>query len=290
MKVDSVAGPTESALRRHIAQRVAQAHRSLGDHTLLSFLSGSTVEGLADERSDVDLSVVLAELPAHAALRLACTEAGGSPWFWSHGLDDPGGFVVAFHVEGIEVQVCYTTHVALRDQLDELLVSHNPDTPLHKLAEGLAKAEPLAGPVALAAIQQRLTPFPEQLARAMVEHGLRTPTPWKAARQLPHRDAVLWCREIQVEACYRMLMVLAGLNRRWFTRFQVKRMARFAAPLSLAPRDLAPRIEALLAASPASAFAMLHALESETLALVERLMPDIETAGWRAGLAAYAGR
>lgn len=67
-------------------------------------------------------------------------------------------------------------------------------------------------------------------------------------------------------------------------------MARFAAPLSLAPRDLAPRIEALLAASPASAFAMLHALESETLALVERLMPDIETAGWRAGLVAYAGR
>lgn len=276
-----------AALHRAIAARVAEAHRSLGDTTLFSFVSGSTVENLVDERSDIDMSVVLQALPDASRLQACCHAAGGSTWNWTVGDPAQGSWVVSFRTDGVETQIGYATHAALAEQMDELLVHHNPDTPLHKLAEGILKAEPLVDAERLRALQQRLAQFPDALRLAMVAQALKTPTPWRAIAQIIHRDADLWCREIQVEACYRLLLALCGLNRRFFTRFQVKRMHKLAASLALAPAQLADRIEALLRAAPATAFEQLHALETDLLALIEAELPAVDTAPARQRLAAF---
>lgn len=274
--------------RLAIAQRVADAHRDIDDDGFMSFVSGSTVEGLADERSDVDMSVVFERLPDEARLREACRRVGGE-WFWSVGSIAEDGMVVAFHVDGIEVQIGYSSHAGLTRETDQLLVEHNPDTPNHKLGEGLLKAVALAGEAQLDTLKARLSAFPPALGRAMVVHGLATPTPWKAITQIVHRDAGLWCREIQVDACYRLLLVLCGLNGRYFTRFQVKRMQRLAEQLDRAPHDLAARIEALLAAPAREAFAALHALEGEVLAIVAERLPDIDLSVVQRSRAGYVG-
>ena len=265
------------AARRHvaIAQRVADAHRGIDDESLLAFVSGSTVDDLVDELSDVDMSVVFAVMPPGAVLHEACRRVGG-PWAWTMGDFAQGGAVVSFPVDGVEVQIGYATHANLAADVDDLLIAHNPDTPNHKLAEGIAKALPLAGATQLSALQARLDDFPHGLRCAMVRHALSAPTPWRAARQLVRRDAALWCREIQVEACYRLLLALCGLNRRWFTRFQVKRMHRLASRFEFAPPRLADRIEVLLAAPAREAFEALHALEGDVLELVARHLPDVD--------------
>lgn len=264
----------ESQRRVAIAQRVADAHRGIDDASLLSFVSGSTVDEVADALSDVDMSVIFDALPDETRLRQACRQVGGD-WFWQQGDLAEGGLVVAFHVDGIEVQIGYCTAATLDADIDDILLRHNPDTPNHKLAEGVLKALPLAGAGRLAALQQRLAAFPPELGLAMVRHGLAAPMPWRAATQLLQRDAALWCREIQVDACYRLLLVLCGLNGRYFTRFQVKRLHGLAARLAIAPPALADRIEALLQAPPRQAFAALHALEGEVLALVAQGLPEL---------------
>ncbi len=272
-----------------IAQRVADAHRGIDDASLLAFVSGSTVEGLADERSDVDMSVVLAVLPDEAVLREACRRAGGAKWIWQIGRFAEASAVVAFHIDGIEVQVGYSSTADFITELDQVLIDHNPDTPNHKLAEGVLKALPLAGEPQLAAMQARLAQFPPALGRAMVLHGLATPTHWKAAAQIIHRDAEVWCREIQVDACYRLLLILCGLNGRYFSRFQVKRMGRLASKLAVAPPALAERIDALLAAPPHEAFDALHRLEGEVFDLLAARWPDIELGPVRQRWALYPG-
>jgi hypothetical protein len=259
--------------RRRLAQRVADAHRVFDDGTLLALVSGSVVEDLADARSDIDMSVVLATLPDEAALQAACQRAGGTAWFWQTGQLHEGGLVVAFRLEGIEVQIGYASQATLNDQLDELLLRHNPDTPLHKLGEGLLKAEPLVGAERLAALKARLAAFPPGLAQAMLAFWLKTPMPWRAVSQILHRDATLWCHEILVEACWRQLGQLAALNSRYFTRFQLKRMHKLAASFAIAPPALAERIDALLQAPPRAAFDALHRLEGEVLALVAQHAP-----------------
>jgi hypothetical protein len=273
--------------RRAIARRVADAHRGIDDVSLLCFVSGSLVEDIADQKSDVDMSVVFQALPDKAVLGAACTRAGGTPWIWRQGTLADGGLVVGFHIEGIEVQIAYSDHATLDREVDALLVEHNPDTPLHKLGEGILKAEPLAGRAELARLQARLTRFPPELARAMVKHFLAAPTPWRAISQIIDRDAALWCRELQVDACYRLCGVSAALSQRYFTRFQVKRMRRLAAKFDHAPANLAERIERMMEAPPRDAFAQLFALEGEVLDLVAREMPQIDLGAVRSRRAAY---
>lgn len=101
----------EGRLRVALAQRVADAHRGIDDGSLLSFVSGSTVDGLADARSDVDMSVFFATLPDEAVLRAACRKLG-SQWFWQQG-NTGEGLVVAFQLDGIEVQIGYSSEATL---------------------------------------------------------------------------------------------------------------------------------------------------------------------------------
>ncbi|HSH91032.1 MAG TPA: hypothetical protein VK996_13690 [Ramlibacter sp.] len=280
-------------LRRGIARRVADAHAALGDPALLALVSGSVVDGTADERSDVDMSIVLSRLPdVEAPLEAACAAAGGSAWFWRPGSPAEAGLVVAFRmdgIDGIEVQIGYTTHDKLASDLDELLLRHNPDTPLHKLGEGLLKAEALASEPLLASLKLRLAAFPPELGRAMVEHFLATPTPWRAIAQIVHRDTPLWCRDLQVDAIYRLLGVLAGLNGRYYTRFQVKRLHKLANSFTLAPPQLAERIAAILDGPVHAGFERLHALEGDVLALVVQQLPDVDVAKALERRAAWPG-
>lgn len=286
--MDRDAVRARAARHRALALRAAEAHVAIGDPRLCAFVSGSTVEELVDERSDVDMSVVLASLPAPERLQQACREAGSAGWEWTVGDAAEGSFVVSFKLDGVEVQIGYSTHDALQAHLDELLVRHDPDTPLHKLAEGILKAEPLIDAATLERCQQQLRAFPEPLRRAMVEHALKAPLPWRAISQIIHRDTVLWCRDLQVDACYRLLLALCGLNRRYHTRFQVKRVHKVAAGLPIAPLSLADRMDALLQAPPREAFDALHALEGDVLALIAAELPDIDLALLHQRRALYA--
>jgi hypothetical protein len=288
---DTSAPPTGACnLRRGIARRVADAHAAFGDPALLALVSGSVVDGTADDRSDVDMSVVLSRLPdIEAPLEAACAAAGGSAWFWRAGSLAESGLVVAFRVDGIEVQIGYSTHEKLAFDIDELLLRHNPDTPLHKLGEGLLKAEALAGAPLLDSLKSRVAAFPPALGRAMVDHFLAAPTPWRAIAQIVHRDTPLWCRDLQVDATYRLLGVLAGLNGRYYTRFQVKRLHKIAASFTLAPPQLAQRIAAILDGPVHAGFELLHALEGEVLALVVQQLPDVDVAKAQERRAAWPG-
>ena len=71
------------------------------------------------------------------------------------------------------------------------------------------------------------------------------------------------------------------MNGRYFTRFQFKRMHRFAASLAWAPVGLVERVEALLVAPLRAAFVQLHALEGELLDRVEAQLPQLDLSAVR---------
>ena len=273
---DAAAGKPPADVRRDIARRVAQAHEPLLPGALVAMVFGSTVDGIADGRSDLDMGIVFDEFPAEDELRAACARAGGAPWTWHNGNLHEEGMAVGFDLEGIEVQIAYTHPVILQRDLNELLIEHKADTLNHKVAEGLLKAEPLIAPERLAAWRAQVAQYPQGLADAMMRYHLAEPTPWKWFGYLLQRDSGLWCRELLVDACYRLFGVLAGLNHRYYTTFQFKRMHRFASQLPLAPPDLADRVEALLVAPLPEAFRALYALDGEVLALLAAHAPQID--------------
>jgi hypothetical protein len=76
-----------------------------------------------------------------------------------------------------------------------------------------------------------------------------------------------------------VLGVLAGLNRQYYSTVQFKRMRAFAATLKRKPAELPDRIERVLAnlsRDPAAVARELEALVTETVALVEQHMPELD--------------
>jgi hypothetical protein len=112
----------------------------------------------------------------------------------------------------------------------------------------------------------------------MVGHYLNFFPVWQMGDRFFARDANLWFHQIRAETIQKILGVLASLNQIYYTPFQFKHMGAFVGQLSVAPDNLYARIEMLLGAEPRVAAELLGMLVLETIALVEREMPQFDTA------------
>src|ERR1044071_3518819 len=115
----------------------------------------------------------------------------------------------------------------------------------------------------------------------MVRHHLKFFAIWGVWNRLGIRDANLWFRQNLVEASFNLLGVGAGLSRRYFTPFQFKRAGAFIATLTIAPDRLGDRLEELWHQPMPKAAAALRQLVAETVELVERDLPTVDTAACR---------
>jgi hypothetical protein len=149
--------------------------------------------------------------------------------------------------------------------VDELDV----DTPLQKALEGLHSGLTLHGAETIARLRDRAH-YTDRLQRAMVE------TFRYVADQLERPDALVWRYEVMVQSAYNLLGVLSGLNRVWYTTFQLKRMRKLVDSFELAPPRLAERVEALFDPDARAAVAELERLVGETRALAQERFPDLE--------------
>ena len=93
--------------------------------------------------------------------------------------------------------------------------------------------------------------------------------------------------DVKVAQARTLLGALAGLNDRYFTSFQFKRMGRFVDGLACKPTAFTARLEAVLMAPPGPGFDALHALEGEVIELVAERWPDLDLSAIRQRHGAY---
>ena len=153
--------------------------------------------------------------------------------------------------------------------------------------EGTLACRALYGEPYIDRWKARIAAYPPALGRAMVEKNLQFSAVWGLEPHFRTRDATIWYHQILVETAQRLVGVMAGLNQLYFTTFQFKRQHRFIDQMTIKPEDFAARLDGLFAADLAPALADLEALVEETIALVERHMPEVDTdaarkrLGWR---------
>jgi hypothetical protein len=140
------------------------------------------------------------------------------------------------------------------------------------MLEGL----PLYGAELVRGWQARLRDYPEPLRRAMVERHWSFFPVWYYGDLLAGRDAELWRLDVLLEAAFNLLAVLAGVNRLYFTRSELKRMRALIGKMEVAPPQLGDRLESLFRIPPGEAAAELGRLVEETRALVTGEFPDLE--------------
>lgn len=257
---------------RGLARRVAAAALELGP-LRAALLAGSGARGDADFFSDVDLLLYVDELPPDDRLAVLQETLGGTnlvPIAPPH--------LVQFEVDGVAVQVGFTTVARLEAELDGALerLEEVIGSPNQKLLSGLLEGLPLHGEALLERWRQRVADYPEALRRASIEHHWCFFPLWFYGEAMVTRDAELWRLDMLLEGAFNLLGVLAALNRVYYARFELKRLRKLVEKLELAPPDLADRLEALFRVSPSEAADELGRLVAETRDLVTRELPDLE--------------
>lgn len=262
-------------LRRLAREIVETALRRMPVRAAL--LVGSGGRGDADFYSDLDLILYVDELPTDDVLDDIREAVGGTNPLRRGRVEHFCG--EEFELEGVRTEVSFTTVSRVELRLDQLLDRvEEIDSPLQKAVLGVLEGLPLHGDELVERWQSRLRSYPEPLRRAMIERHWRFFPLWYHADAMAVRDAELWRLDVLLDAAFNLLAVLAGLNRLYFSRFELKRMRALVAEMKLAPPNLADRLESLFQLEPGSAAEELARLVEETRALVAGELPDLELA------------
>jgi predicted nucleotidyltransferase len=237
---------------------------------------GSAGRGDADFYSDLDLLLYVDELPPERTLAEIRAAVGGtSPIRKGEPTEHFCG--EEFELDGVRTEVSFMTVGRVEWRMDQLLERlEEIDSPVQKVLAGMLEGLPLYGEELVERWQARMRDYPEPLRRAMVERHWNFFPLWYHGEAMAARDAELWRLDMLLEASFNLLAVLAGLNRLYFRRAELKRMRTLIAKMQLAPPNLADRLESLFRLGPEPAAAELGRLVEETRALVARELPDLE--------------
>lgn len=277
----------ESQYLTQLAQQITEPYTALPTLKAV-MITGSAAKGLSDQYSDIDMTMYYTDhLPDEAALDTIRTDLGGSERRWVIGDRDTGSFAEAYGLHGIEVQIGHTQIDKWEETIEFVHNAEDVETTAQKAMEGTLACKALFGEAYIDRWKAQIAAFPPDLGKAMVEKNLQFFAVWGLEPHFRTRDATIWYYQILVETAQRLVGVLAGLNQLYFTTFQFKRQRRFIEQMTIKPDNFADRIENLFAANLGDALSELEALVSETIALVETHMPDVDTSkakariGWR---------
>lgn len=262
-----------------LAADVAQNYTSISD-LCAAMVTGSAAKGLSDQYSDIDMTMYYQNaVPSDETLDAIRTEMGVSERKWTLGSHESGWFAEAFDLHGIEVQIGHTTVAGWEKTIADTLAGEDIKSPAQKAMEGTLNSIALYGEAQMDRWKGQIADYPDELGEKMVRQHLQFFPVWGLQHHFESRDATLWLHKILVEACENMVAILAGLNKLYFTTFQFKRQHYFIDQMSIKPAEFADRIDALFAADIATAAEQLEQLVSETIALVEQQMPQVDTTG-----------
>lgn len=242
-----------------------------------ALLAGSAARGDSDYYSDLDLILYVDELPTDEVLTAIQTAVGGVEPTRRERTEHACG--EEFTLDGIRVELPFITVVRVESHFDQLLDrAEEIHTPLQKVPIGIIEGLPLHGADLIEQWRGRLREYPDSLQLAMIERHWSFVPLWYHADAMAARDSELWRLEVLLEASFNILAVLAGLNRIYFSRFELKGLRRLISRMQLSPPDLADRLESLFRLEPKQAAAELERLVDETRALVAAELADVDLA------------
>lgn len=238
-------------------------------------LAGSAGRGNADRFSDLDILFYVDAIPTDEALGAIRGAVDGVDPVRR---EEPSEDFLAeeFRLSGVRTELAFFTVQPIERQLDRLLDElEDVVSPWQKLLSGIDEAMPLYGDALVARWKARLRPFPEPFRRAMIEGHWNFFALWYYGEAMAARDSELWRLDVLLDGAFNLLGALAGLNRLYFARFELKRTRELTARMPIAPPDIADRIEALFTTPPAEAATSYGALIEEARELIHRELPDL---------------
>lgn len=254
------------ACARRLAKRIATRE---GVRAIV--VAGSVARGYADAYSDVEIPVFWERLPGGAARRALAADLGGD---FLHGYDGPAREDQLL-VDGLQIDLWHITVAREEAVLRAVLVEKRFDLGGLNALDTLRACIPLYGHTLVRAWKWRAREYPDALAEAVIQHHLGS---------FRLGELVLHARRGNPTAFYAELcalqqaafLVLLALNRCYFPTF--KWMYPTLEALPVKPVALGRRFERAFQLPCEEAIADTRQCLEETLRLVEREFPQLDTA------------
>ena len=253
--------PTERSLElQDVAQRVADAlPLELAEEVVVT---GSVSRGVADEVSDIEMLIVTPE-----QMELAdCFEharTAGLEELDTWGDQSSPTKRVSGYLDGVPLELIWWSRDFAESSIDSIFSGE-----MSSSADAIAHGVALRTSGSLARWQERLSDYPEELARARIEDAALTWGGFTPAGLLTlARPGELLSRtERMLDDALRVLRMVYALNRVWEPT--TKRLAARVESLAVKPARLAERIEEALSESdPRRALLVMTELQADTVAL-----------------------
>jgi predicted nucleotidyltransferase len=274
---------TQHSLTQHSAWRLSLARRIAPAYTANSkveaaFVFGSVASGFADQYSDTELAFVWSQPPSAEELQAAAQKAGASDWEIGPYEEARQSWSEQFYVEGMKVETGHWTRetidVIVADVVERYDVSQNWLVfEKQATASALQRAVILYGEGIIKHWQERLSPYPEELAVAMVQKHLKF-NPFAGQEALAERAEIPLLYENHCVIIRRLLSLLFGLNRLYHPGFKWTRCR--VEEMSIKPSECFTRLERVFQSDGLSGTQELRQLIEETFDLVEKHLPQID--------------
>lgn len=270
-------------MNEHSVWRISLAHKiapafTANPNVEACFVFGSTALGISDQYSDLELGFIWAQLPSPEQLQATAQSVGVNGWEIEPYGEAKQAWLEQFYLYGMKVEAGHwaraTIDTIVMDVVEHYDVSQ---TGLlfekQAIASHLQRAIILYGEETIQHWQHQLSPYPEELAVAMIQKHLKF-RPFHGQRILADRLEIPMLYENNCAIVRWLLNIMFGLNRMYHPGFKWTRF--FVEAMTIKPPDFFERLERVFQSDAASGTNELRQLAEETFALVENHLPNVD--------------
>ncbi len=242
------------------------------------FVFGSAALGISDQYSDLELAFIWSQLPSVEELQATAQSVGVKGWEIEPYGEAKQAWLEQFYIYGMKVEAGHWA----RDTMDNIVidvVEHYDVSQTGLLFEKQATASHLQRAIVLYGEdiikhwQTRLSPYPEDLAVAMVQKHLKF-RPFDGQQILTERLEIPMLYENNCTIVRWLLNLLFGVNRIYHPGFKWTRY--FVEEMNIKPPEFFARLERVFQSDAAGGTHELRQLSEETFDLVEKHLPQVD--------------
>lgn len=270
-------------MTEHSAWRISLAHKIAPAFTSnpkieACFVFGSAAVGISDQYSDLELAFIWSQLPSAEELQATAQRVGVKGWEIELYGEARQRWLEQFYLYGMKVEAGHWT----REMIDSIVIDvvERYDVSQYGLvfekqaiAFHLQRAVVLHGEEIIKQWQTQLSPYPEELAVAMVQKHLKF-RPFDGPQILTERLEIPMLYENRCAIVRSLLNILFGLNRFYHPGFKWTRY--WLEEMSIKPSGFFNRLEHIFQSDAASGTHELRQLVEETFDLVEQCLPQVD--------------
>jgi Domain of unknown function (DUF4037) len=267
----------------HSTWRISLAHKIAPAFTAnpkveACFVFGSAALGISDQYSDLELAFIWSQLPSVEELQATAQRIGVKGWEIELYGEAKQGWLEQFYLYDMKVEAGHWARHTIDSTVTDVVERYDVSQyglvfEKQAIAFHLQHAVVLYGEDLIRHWQNQLSPYPEELAVAMVQKHLKF-RPFDGQHILTERLEIPMLYENRCMIVRWLLNLLFGLNRIYHPGFKWTRY--WVEEMSIKPSRFFDRLEHVFQSDAASGTLELRQLVEETFELVERTLPQVD--------------